>query len=150
MSIEDEEFSIYKGENATHVVQLHQMLQQSWFSLLPWREKSVSLSPFNTSCVGVFSKSNYALRLDLRRSILKPFTRILLNFCFFAEINFNRLVMFAAGMALFIIAPMMCEKVVFHYTTGTLVGVLGSVLIVIYLVSRLVPKVRKQNCQNLG
>lgn len=51
--------------------------------------------------------------------------------------------MFAAGMALFIVAPALCERVVFHYTTGTLVGVLGSVLIVIYLVSRLIPKVSK-------
>lgn len=67
LSIDDENFSIYKGENATHIIYLHQMLQQSWFSILPWREKSISLSPFNTSCVGVYSKSEYALRLDLRR-----------------------------------------------------------------------------------
>lgn len=67
LNIDDEDFSIYKGENATHVFHLHQMLQQSWFSILPWREKSVSLTPFNTSCLGVYARSDYSLRLDLRR-----------------------------------------------------------------------------------
>ena len=50
--------------------------------------------------------------------------------------------MFAAGLLLYLIAPTLCEKVVFHYTSGTLIGVLGSVLIIVYLTSRLVPKVK--------
>ena len=49
--------------------------------------------------------------------------------------------MFAIGMLLYTVAPTLCEKVAFHYTTGTLIGVLGSVLIIVYLTSRLVPKV---------
>lgn len=60
---------------------------------------------------------------------------------FLSEINFNRFLMFSAGILLFLVSPSLCEKVVFHYTTGTLIGVLGSVLIVVYLTSRLVPKV---------
>ncbi|XP_057375932.1 nuclear envelope integral membrane protein-like isoform X1 [Daphnia carinata] len=122
LTIEDEDFYIYKGENASHVVHLHQSLQQSWFPFLPWKEKSISVSPFNMSCIGVFSQLPYSLRLDLR------------------QINFNRLVMFAIGILIFIVAPSLCKKVVFHYTTGTLVGVLGSILIIVYLTSRLIPK----------
>lgn len=61
--------------------------------------------------------------------------------CCSTEINFNRLLMFCAGMFLFLLAPNLCEKVAFHYTTGTLVGVLGSILIIVYLTSRLIPKV---------
>ena len=49
--------------------------------------------------------------------------------------------MFVAGILLFSIAPTLCQKVIFHYTTGTLVGVLGSILIIVYLTSRLIPKV---------
>lgn len=49
--------------------------------------------------------------------------------------------MFAAGIFLFLVAATLCEKVVFHYATGTLVGVLGSILIIVYLTSRLIPKV---------
>lgn len=60
---------------------------------------------------------------------------------FLTEINFKRCLMFVAGILLFIYAPSLCKKVVFHYTTGTAVGVLGSVLIILYLISRLVPKV---------
>nr|CAH0110531.1 unnamed protein product [Daphnia galeata] len=122
LTIEDDNFNIYKGDNASHVEHLHQLLQQSWFSFLPWKEKSVMVTPFNMSCTGVFSKTVYKLRLDVR------------------QINFNRLLMFVAGILLFSIAPTLCQKVIFHYTTGTLVGVLGSILIIVYLTSRLIPK----------
>jgi len=67
LTIKDDNFNIYKGENASHVVHLHELLQQSWFSFLPWKEKSISVSPFNMSCTGVFSKTPYSLRLDVRR-----------------------------------------------------------------------------------
>ena len=60
---------------------------------------------------------------------------------FISELNFNRLVIFFAGLILFIISPTVCEKAIFHYTTGTLIGVLGSILIIVYLTSRLFPKV---------
>ncbi|XP_046453603.1 nuclear envelope integral membrane protein 1-like isoform X2 [Daphnia pulex] len=122
LTIKDDNFNIYKGENASHVVHLHELLQQSWFSFLPWKEKSISVSPFNMSCTGVFSKSEFLLRLDVR------------------QINFNRLLMFIAGILLFSVAPTLCKKVIFHYTTGTLVGVLGSILIIVYLTSRIIPK----------
>ncbi|XP_046639191.1 nuclear envelope integral membrane protein 1-like isoform X3 [Daphnia pulicaria] len=56
------------------------------------------------------------------------------------QINFNRLLMFIAGILLFSVAPTLCKKVIFHYTTGTLVGVLGSILIIVYLTSRIIPK----------
>jgi len=67
VAIQDEDFNIYRGENETDVRHLHNILQQSWFSFLPWKEKSISLSPFKLSCVGVYSKSDYTLRLDIRR-----------------------------------------------------------------------------------
>jgi NEMP family len=60
---------------------------------------------------------------------------------FITELNFNRLVIFFAGLILFFISPTVCEKAIFHYTTGTLIGVLGSILIIVYLISRLFPKV---------
>lgn len=67
VTIQDEDFSIYRGDNASHVAHLHDIQQQSWFSFLPWKEKSVSISPFSPSCTGVYTKSNYSLRLDVRR-----------------------------------------------------------------------------------
>ena len=70
LTIQDENFSIYKGDNASHVAHLHESMQQSWFSFLPWKEKSVSICPFEPSCTGVYSNSNYSLKLDVRR---KPF-----------------------------------------------------------------------------
>ena len=42
---------------------------------------------------------------------------------------------------MFLVAPSLCENIVFQYTSGTLIGVLGSVLIVLYFASRLIPKV---------
>ena len=70
LAIQDEDFNIYRGDNETHVKHLHDILQQSWFSFLPWKEKSISIPPFKSSCVGVYSKSDFSLRLDIRRKLL--------------------------------------------------------------------------------
>lgn len=96
------------------------------------------------SCTGVFSKSVYSLRLDVRSKfqLESNYLKISLLSFLILEINFNRFIMFVAGMIIFLIAPTVCKKVAFHYTTGTLVGVLGSILIIVYLTSRLIPKVR--------
>ena len=78
------------GENATHVEHLHKILQESWFSFLPWKEKTVSISPFNKSCVGVFTKQDYSIRLDLRREFARASTSFqanLINFTYFCFIR---------------------------------------------------------------
>ena len=122
LTVSGDDFTIYSGPNVSHVRHLHKILQESWFTVLPWKTKTISVAPFNGSCTGVFTAQDYTIQLDLR------------------QLNLNRLLVFAAGLVLFFVAPALCRKVVFHYTTGTLVGVLGSVLIALYLLSRLVPK----------
>ncbi len=37
LTITDEDFLIYKGDNISHVAHLHEIQQQSWFSFLPWK-----------------------------------------------------------------------------------------------------------------
>jgi len=122
LSIQGEDFTIYKGNNESHVSNLHKTLQESWFSFLPWKEKTISISPFNSSCTGVFTKREFSIRLDLRR------------------LNFNKFLLSLSGLTMFLVAPTLCENIVFQYTSGTVLGVLGSVLIIIYFTSRLIPK----------
>ena len=149
LNINGEDFIITKGENASHVEYLNKLKQESWFSFLPWKEKSINISPFNFSCVGVYTKHSYKIKLDLRGKnvVCKHskyqyrYTMCVCNICIILELNFNRFLTFGAGIVLFFFAPTLCEKAAFHYTTGTLIGVLGSILIVVYLTSRLIPKV---------
>lgn len=64
-----------------------------------------------------------------------------MNVFVFPGLNFNKFLLSLSGLTMFLVAPTLCENIVFQYTSGTVLGVLGSVLIIIYFTSRLIPKV---------
>ncbi|KAG0710138.1 Nuclear envelope integral membrane protein 1 [Chionoecetes opilio] len=62
-----------------------------------------------------------------------------LVFCV-AGVDFWRVVTLAGSMVLFFAASHLAQNVFFHYTTGISLGVVGSLLIMVYVVARMVPK----------
>ena len=55
--------------------------------------------------------------------------------------DFWRVVTLALAVMLFFAASHLAHNTFFHYTTGISLGVVGSLLIMVYVVARMVPKV---------
>lgn len=60
----------------------------------------------------------------------------------FSGIDFYRLLQFVGGVILFLAAPYLSSNPLFYYICGITLGVTTSFLILVYLVSKLIPKVK--------
>ena len=61
-------------------------------------------------------------------------------FCFLV-LDMKCCICLALGLLLFLKAPYLSKSVTFYYTSSTAVGILASALVLIFIVSRLIPKV---------
>eukprot|EP00095_Tigriopus_kingsejongensis_P000371 maker-scaffold319_size207808-snap-gene-0.27 protein:Tk00371 transcript:maker-scaffold319_size207808-snap-gene-0.27-mRNA-1 annotation:"hypothetical protein DAPPUDRAFT_308237" len=120
LQITSDDFTLFVSKNATGVKELYD--SHSWpyaaLNTLPWKSKDMKLNPFERTCVGVLTKSNYQVYLQHYR------------------VNYWQVVMSLAGIALFIYAPKLCRNVFFHYTTGIAAGVLLSLLVITFFIQR--------------
>ncbi|KAB7499330.1 Nuclear envelope integral membrane protein 1, partial [Armadillidium nasatum] len=55
-------------------------------------------------------------------------------------VDFWRVISLGSGICLFIMAPLFAHNIMFHYLTGVSVGIFGSLLVIVFLLSRLIPK----------
>lgn len=121
LDIDDDSFHLYKG-NSSVDVQSQYKSSSRWFTLLPWRDHKIYLSAFTPTCMGVYTSKAYSVRLRIYR--LDP----------------SRVAMFMTGAILILFARKMSRNVVFHYSSGIAIALLGSLLVVVYLVSRMIPR----------
>lgn len=89
---------------------------------------NVYLSPYGTSCIGVRHsgevRSAVHYRLTAREKLLWWFPLLL-----------------AVGVLLFFSASRLSRNVTLYYGTGITIGVLASILVLLYVFSKFVPKV---------
>lgn len=120
LHINTDEYTLFTADNASSVRELYS--GHSWpyaaLNTLPWKTKDLKVNPFQQSCVGVLTRANYQMILQLYR------------------INYWQVVMTMAGIALFIYAPKLCRNVFFHYTTGIGAGILLSLLVITFFIQR--------------
>ncbi|XP_795501.3 nuclear envelope integral membrane protein 1 isoform X2 [Strongylocentrotus purpuratus] len=88
----------------------------------PWSSTKQRLSPFQDTCVGVVASGGFEL-VAHQRTIDVLYLSLLL-----------------IGLTLYLISPALSRNYIFHYSSGVAIGVLASLLILIYVFSRLVPK----------
>ncbi|XP_045107782.1 nuclear envelope integral membrane protein 1-like isoform X2 [Portunus trituberculatus] len=120
VDIVGDNFHHYEGSNATEVKQKHS--EASWFTFYPWRQRVFRLELYKESCVGIETASGYKVALRTR------------------WVDFWRVVVLVGSVVLFFTASHLAHNTFFHYTTGISLGVVGSLLIVVYVVARMVPK----------
>ncbi|XP_071550052.1 nuclear envelope integral membrane protein isoform X2 [Panulirus ornatus] len=120
LEIEGDSFHHYEGPNSTFVRQEHQ--ESSWLSFYPWRLRTFKLDLFKQSCVGIEASTRFTVGLRIR------------------WVDFWRVVTLVSAMILFFAARCLAKNAFFHYTTGITIGILGSLLILVYILARLVPK----------
>ncbi|XP_064643695.1 nuclear envelope integral membrane protein 1a-like isoform X2 [Lineus longissimus] len=121
-----EDVTMYEGVNNTDVEEKYHKAQKSWMSLLvpiiPWKQESIYFNPFQSSCIGIVTKEQYTLSFETK---------------FF---DYRLVLMTAIGIFLFIFADSLSGNILFYYSTGISVGVLASFLIVLFIISRFIPK----------
>ncbi len=78
---------------------------------------------FNTSCVGI--------------STTRPYTAMVIN----RPVDPFKVLLLVAGITVFFIAPNLSQSTMFFYTSGTLFGGLAAALIVLFVLSKFLPKV---------
>jgi hypothetical protein len=90
----------------------------------PWHENSVTLSPFGETCFGVtftVSRAEYYIHTTIR------------------VIQWQFPVCFVLGFILFFSAGELSRNPFFFYGSGVTVGVLASVLVMLFILSRMIP-----------
>lgn len=117
------EYKVFVGENVTSVAEQYQEHSSAWlFPILPWQDSVLSLPAFSQRCVGIIAKGEYTLQVAVR------------------GINFWKVLQTAIGILLFFCAPTLSRNTFFHYTTGVSFGIIASILILIFILSKLIPK----------
>ncbi|XP_077497160.1 nuclear envelope integral membrane protein-like [Amblyomma americanum] len=117
-----ERFKLFEGPDEASVRAQFSAHLASWVPLLPWRQSTISLSAFRPHCFGLVSEDDYRFELVVRQA------------------NYWRVLQFAASAVLFFGVPALCRNALVFYTCGVSVGVLASLLIAVFVVSRLLPR----------
>ncbi|XP_055901474.1 nuclear envelope integral membrane protein 1-like isoform X2 [Biomphalaria glabrata] len=113
---------VYLGNNWSSVFDI-----SSNVGLLSWTsfgfiKKDYDFKPFEPSCIGVKSAKNVTMNVVIKNP----------------EIWF--LFYLTMGMSLFFLAPSLSRNVLFHYSSGIGIGVLCSILIVVFIVNKFLPQ----------
>ncbi|KAI4459613.1 hypothetical protein MML48_6g00006056 [Holotrichia oblita] len=97
--------------------------RRSWsLNLFSWKQKHFKLNPFNKSCIGIDSNEKYTVYLNVIR------------------IDYWKICSLILGVILFISGSKLSQNTIFYYLSGILFGVCASFLILIYFISKLLPK----------
>ncbi|KAL5009997.1 hypothetical protein ScPMuIL_012302 [Solemya velum] len=126
-------WNIYYGSNVEEVRNQSKSAGMSFTQLSQYfkmyRDKEeIGLDPFNTSCVGIQTEIVFNSKLDLKRVYLWYVAYL------------------ATGIILYFSAKRFSQNTSLHYGTGVSVGVLASLLILIFVIGRLFP----QRLRNIG
>ncbi|KAF8795382.1 Nuclear envelope integral membrane protein 1 like protein [Argiope bruennichi] len=116
-------YEIFPGVNESDVHQ--KFISKSIWHPSSWisgQKTTVNFPAFAQYCVGIASPDNYAIYFKVRTA------------------NYWKLLQTLLGILLFISAPSLSRNSFFHYTSAVSLGVLGSLLVLIYIFSRFIPK----------
>ncbi|KAF6206918.1 hypothetical protein GE061_018154 [Apolygus lucorum] len=123
LSLSPDEYTHYMASTPHDVAAKFDSDVSSWaVNIFSIKKRAIKLDPFNSTCVGIATKQHYDVRLIRIR------------------VDYWRVTMFVASSLLFFAAPKLSCNSLFYYLTGMSVGTVASVLILVYILSRFVPK----------
>lgn len=125
IDIDDDDFTCYHGSTEQEVKEAHEN-HKSIFSFNIFshsKKRNIKLNPFNQTCIGISTSNEYIvdvkqIRLDLTK------------FC-----------LLVGGLFLFLLSSKLSKNSAFYYLCGILLGVFASILVLIWFISKLIPKV---------
>ncbi|XP_063704048.1 nuclear envelope integral membrane protein [Culicoides brevitarsis] len=123
LDIDSEEFTQYEGSDPDVVNAAFEDHRSIFsFNFMTSKKRLVHLDPFNQSCIGIDADAKFKVHMQLIR------------------VDFWRVLLLCAGLFVFFSAPSLSENPLFYYLSGVLVGISASFLIVVWLVSKLIPR----------
>lgn len=124
IDIDNDDFTQYAGANEEMVQKAHEDHKSIFsFNIMSSKKRILQLDPFNKSCVGVETSSFYTVHLQIIR------------------LDLWRIIYMAVGLFVFFTAASLSQNPLFYYLSGILLGIFASFLVVIYFISKLIPKV---------
>ena len=92
LNIGSEDYNVYIANNSSMVQKMRHDHQATWFySSLPWKPKTLKLNPFESTCVGILTREEFAISLYKYR------------------INYWHVLMTLTGLSLFYYAAALCR-----------------------------------------
>ncbi|KAJ3664956.1 hypothetical protein Zmor_000485 [Zophobas morio] len=119
----NDDYTKYEGNSPEAVQEEYNEKRFSWnLNIFSSKQKQTRLDPFNRSCVGIDSKTNYNVTLHVIR------------------IDYWKVLLLLFGISLFLSANRLSQNTLFYYICGITLGICTSFLILIYFASKLFPK----------
>ncbi|OWR41729.1 hypothetical protein KGM_209829 [Danaus plexippus plexippus] len=125
IKIKDDEFSQYIGNTPEQVYNDYKEDSFSWTVVNPFLKKSyrtVSLDIFTPTCMAINTKQKHTIELQIQR------------------IDLWRVLMMVVGISAIFASRSLSGNPVFFYLCGIIVGVSASFMLLVYYVSKLLPK----------
>lgn len=123
LNLASDEFEQFDGTSPEEVQSKFESRKASWyFNIYTTKKKVIKLNPFNTTCIGIVTKNDYAVKL----------TRI--------RVDYWKILLGLSGLILFLTAPKLSSNSLFYYLCGVSFGTCASLLILVFIISRLLPK----------
>ncbi|XP_072939735.1 nuclear envelope integral membrane protein [Epargyreus clarus] len=120
-----DEFSQYIGENPEDVYNQYTEDSYGWAVVSPFQRKSyktVSIDLFTPTCMAVNTKQKHSIELQIQR------------------VDLWRVLCMAAGIVLIFSSRALSGNPLFFYLCGITVGVSASFMVIVYYVSKLLPR----------
>ncbi|CAL8109548.1 unnamed protein product [Orchesella dallaii] len=121
-----EDIKLIKGPTPHNVYEQHR--SSTWLfwiaNIMPWRMRDASFPTFNTSCVGISTNQVYTAKLVVRNA--DPW----------------KVFIFIAGLILYFMSPKLAKSTLFFYSSATFVGAAAAALLILFLMSRMLPRGR--------
>ncbi|XP_014296955.1 nuclear envelope integral membrane protein [Microplitis demolitor] len=118
-------YDLYDGKTPTEVMEKHDINQRSW--KFNWfgtkKSKELRINPFEDTCIGVFTYPYNNYRYKMSMTLIK--------------IDSWKVLMTIGGIVLFWSAKKLSRNTLFYYLTGVTLGVMFSVLILVWFVGKL-------------
>ncbi|XP_065210293.1 nuclear envelope integral membrane protein [Planococcus citri] len=123
INLNDDNYEKFEGSTPEEVMENFKLHQSSWSpSILPfWKRRDIKIDPFSSTCVGIQTSKPYEIIMNVN------------------YVDNWLLFKFIIGVVLFLNASKLSDNQLFYYICGITFGICGSLVIVIYLFSRLLP-----------
>ncbi|CAG9828959.1 unnamed protein product [Diabrotica balteata] len=119
----NDDYTLYEGSSPEDVALEYSKNRFYWStSLFPVKQKSFKINPFNSTCIGVKSSARYTVKFNV------------------INIDFWKIILLGLGLFVYLSADTLSKNTFFHYITGIVFGICASVLVLIYVISKVFPK----------
>ncbi|XP_046739234.1 nuclear envelope integral membrane protein 1 isoform X1 [Diprion similis] len=123
LDVNGESYSQYDGNMPAEVVKKFEEHRSSWsINFFSRKKKEIKLNPFQQSCIGIDTSHEYRISVKL------------------IGIDFWKVTLLILGILVFLLAKKLSYDPIFYYICGITLGITTSLLVFIYLISRLLPK----------